>query len=112
VKYFNYLGSTTTNEARCPCKINSRISMAKAAFSKKNTLFTGKFGVNLRKKRFFTSYIWTISLYGAGTWTLWEVDQNLLESLEMCWRRSVGLIMVKMKKYYIEPREKGISYIQ
>jgi hypothetical protein len=33
-------------------------------------------------------YIWSIALYGAGTWTLWKVDQKHLESFEMwCWRR-------------------------
>jgi hypothetical protein len=33
-------------------------------------------------------YIWSIALYGAGTWTLRTVDQNHLESFEMwCWRR-------------------------
>jgi len=37
VKYFNYLRSTITNDARCTCEIKSRISIAKATFTKKNT---------------------------------------------------------------------------
>ena len=33
-------------------------------------------------------YIWSIALYGAGTWTFRAVDQKHLESFEMCsWRR-------------------------
>jgi hypothetical protein len=36
VEYFNYLGSMMTNDARCTREIKSRISMAKAAFNKKN----------------------------------------------------------------------------
>jgi len=33
-------------------------------------------------------YIWSIALYGAGTWTLRTVDQKHLERFEMwCWRR-------------------------
>jgi hypothetical protein len=33
-------------------------------------------------------YIWSITLYGAGTWILRKVDQKYLESFEMlCWRR-------------------------
>ena len=32
------------------CEIKSRIAMAKAAFNKKNTLFTSKLDLNLRKK--------------------------------------------------------------
>jgi hypothetical protein len=37
-----------TNDARCIRKIKSRIAMAKAAFSKKKTLFTSKLELNLR----------------------------------------------------------------
>jgi hypothetical protein len=33
-------------------------------------------------------YIWSIALYGAGTWTLRAVNQKYLEGFEMwCWRR-------------------------
>jgi hypothetical protein len=50
VEYFNYLGRMI-NDTRCTCEIKSRIAMAKAAFKKKRTLFTRKFGLNLRKKQ-------------------------------------------------------------
>jgi hypothetical protein len=61
--------------------------MAKAAFNKKNTLFTSKLDLNLRNK-LVKCYIWSISLYGAETWTLRKVDQKCLERFEMwCWRR-------------------------
>jgi len=53
-----------TNDARCTCEIKSRIAMAKAAFSKKKTLFTNKLGLNLRKKP-AKCYIWSTVLYGA-----------------------------------------------
>ena len=34
------------------------------------------------------TYIWSIALYGAETWTLWAVDQKHLESFEMWfWRK-------------------------
>jgi hypothetical protein len=35
VKYFNYLGSMITNDARCTREIKSRIAMAKSALNKK-----------------------------------------------------------------------------
>jgi squalene cyclase len=55
--------------------------MAKAAFNKKKTLFT-------RRKKLVKCYIWRITLYGAETWTLQNLDQKYLESFEMwCWRR-------------------------
>ena len=84
---FKYLGSMLTNDGRCTCEIKSRIVMAKAAFSKKRTLFTSKLDLNLRKK-LKKCYIWSKALYGAETWTLRAADQKYLESFEMwCWRR-------------------------
>jgi hypothetical protein len=42
VEYFNCLGSMITNDARCAGEIESMIAMAKAAFNRKKTFFTGK----------------------------------------------------------------------
>jgi len=87
VECFKHLGSLLTNDGRCTREIKSRIAMAKAAFSMKNTLFTSKLDLNLRKK-LIKCYIWSMALYGAETWTLRAVDQKYLESFEMwCWRR-------------------------
>jgi len=84
---FNYLGSILTNDGRCTCEIKCRIAMAKAAFNKKRALFTSTLDLELRKK-LVMCYIWSISLYGAETWTLRAADQKHLESFEMwCWRR-------------------------
>jgi hypothetical protein len=76
-----------TNYARCTREIESRISMARAAFNKKKTLFTRKLYLNLRNK-LVKCYIWSIALCGAETWTLGKVDRKYLESFDMwCWRR-------------------------
>jgi hypothetical protein len=56
--------------------------MAKEAFNKKKNLLTSKLKLNLRKK-LVNCYIWSISLYGAETWTLPKVEQIYLESFEM-----------------------------
>jgi len=53
-----------TNNARCTCEIESKTAMAKDAFNKKNTLFTSKPYLNLKKK-LVKCYIWTTALYGA-----------------------------------------------
>jgi hypothetical protein len=37
-------------------------------------------------------YIWSITLYGAGTWILRKVDQKYLESFEMLCRRRMEKI--------------------
>jgi len=50
VDCFKYLGSMLTNNGRCTCEIKSRIAIAKAAFNKKENLFTRKLNLNLRKK--------------------------------------------------------------
>jgi len=56
--------------------------MAKAAFSKKRTLFTNTLDLELRKK-LVKCYVWSIALYGAETWTLLAVDQKHLVSFEI-----------------------------
>ena len=48
VKYFNYLGSMITNDARCTHEIKSRIVMAKAAFTKET--FHQQFGLKFKEE--------------------------------------------------------------
>jgi hypothetical protein len=66
VAYFNYSGNMITNDVRYTSEIKSRSALAKAAFNKKNTLFTRKLDLNLRKK-LVKCYIWSTALYGAET---------------------------------------------
>ena len=58
VEYFSYLGSMI-NDARCTREIKSRITTAKAAFYKKEDLFTRKLDLNLRKE-LIKCYMWII----------------------------------------------------
>ena len=84
---FIYLGVLLTNGGRCTCEIKCRIAMAKAAFNKKTTLFTGTLDLNLRYN-LVKYYIWSIALCGAETGTVQAVDKKHVESFEMwCWRR-------------------------
>ena len=65
---------------------SSKIIIAKAAFNKKNTLFTRKLDLNLRKK-LIKCYIWSMALYGTKTWTHLKVDEKYRVSSEIwCWR--------------------------
>ena len=48
VKYYKYLGSVITSDARCTCETKSRIVMANAAFNKKKTLFASKLDLTLK----------------------------------------------------------------
>jgi hypothetical protein len=63
-----------------------KIVMAKAAFNKKRALSARKIYLESRMK-LVKCYTWSITLYGAETWTL-RAHQKHLESFEMwCWRR-------------------------
>jgi hypothetical protein len=65
---------------------NCTIDTARAAFNKE-TLFTSKLDVTLRKKT-GKCYIWSIALCGAETGAVGKVDRKYLGSFEMwCWRR-------------------------
>jgi hypothetical protein len=46
VEHFNYLGSVIRSDASCTRGIKPRIVMAKAAFNKKEALFTSKLDIN------------------------------------------------------------------
>ena len=97
VKSFKYLGSMLTNDGRCTCEIKSRIAIAKAAFNKKNTLFTNKLDLDLRKK-VVKCYTWSMSFcmvlklgfFGQQLRKTWKV---LKCGAGEGWRRSVGPIM-------------------
>ena len=84
------------NSGRCTCEIKSRTAMAKAAFNKKRSPFTGTLDFELRKK-VAKCYIWGIALYGAETGTLRAVDKNIWKVLKFGagegWKRSVVPIM-------------------
>jgi hypothetical protein len=85
-----------TNDARCIHEIKSRTAKEKAAFNRKNTLFTSKLYLNLRKK-LVKCYIWSRALHSAETKTLWKVDQKYLNSSKCGygegWRKSVSPIL-------------------
>jgi hypothetical protein len=76
------LGSVIRDVARFIREFKSSMAMAKAAFSKKKTLFASKLDLRLREK-LEKNFIWSIAWYGAGSLTLQTVDQKYLESFEM-----------------------------
>jgi len=82
VEYLKYLSSMITNDARCTRGIKSRISMAKAVFSKKHALYTRKLDLNSRKK-LVKCYICSTALYDAETRTLRKIDLIYRKSSEV-----------------------------
>ena len=96
------LVSLITNNARCTCETESRLTMAEQHSTKataaatttvKTTtrLFTSRLDLHLRKKQ-VKWYVYSITLYGAETWTLRKADQKDLENFEIwCYRRTVKI---------------------
>jgi len=75
--------------------------MAKAALNKK-ALSSINLDFNVMKK-LVKCYTGSIVLYGAETWTLWEVNQQHPENFEIwCWRRTAisWNSFVKYETYY------------
>jgi hypothetical protein len=53
-------------------------------------------------------YIWSITLNGAETWTLWKADQKYLECFEMwCWRRMEKISWTDRVRTEVLPKVKG-----
>ena len=69
VNSFKYLGCNTSNNMNCCQKVKHRIAMAKKAFNRKRSIFCGPLEKELRK-RLEKCFVWSVSLYGAETWTL------------------------------------------
>ena len=68
-------------------EIKKRIAMGKEAFTKRKELL--KKGRNRDiKKIMVTALIWSVTLYGAKTWTMRKEDVKWIEAFEMwIWRR-------------------------
>jgi len=74
VEHFNYIGSVVITGARYTHEIKSRIAVVKTTFNKKAHL-ASELDLNLRNN-LVDCYMWSITLYGAGTWTHQKVDQK------------------------------------
>ena len=82
VSNFKYLGTIITEEGSCEKEINTRIAMAKQAFSTHWILLTS--GLNLHlKKRIVKTMVWSVLLYGSEIWTLKTAYFKRLDSFEM-----------------------------
>ena len=94
VECFKYLFSMLTNDGKCTREIKSRIAVAKAAFSKKKTLFTSKLDLNLGEKSNKMLHLEhgfvKLGRFGQQIRNTWKVSKC---GAGEGWRRSVGPIM-------------------
>ena len=87
VAKFKYLGSIIEADGRCEGEIKARIGMGKDAFGKRKELLSRKMSRDVKKK-IIKTIVWSVTLYGAETWTLRQEDRRRLDAFEMwLWRR-------------------------
>ena len=87
VAKFKYLGSIIEADGRCEGEIKARIGMGKDAFGKRKELLARKMSREVKKK-IIKTIVWSVTLYGAETWTLRQEDRRRLDAFEMwLWRR-------------------------
>src|SRR3984885_10641832 len=97
VTEFCHLGSLISEDAKCHKEIKKRIAMGKEAFTKRKELLKGRLKRGL-KKRMVKALIWSVTLYGAETWTMRGEDVKRIEAFEMwIWRRMERISWVEHK---------------
>lgn len=84
VQCYTYLGSKITHDGRSEMDIKSRIAQAKQAFYKKKHLLTANTVSLNTRKNLIKSFVWSIALYGAETWTIQKAERKKIEAFETC----------------------------
>src|SRR6218665_3568393 len=75
-----------SSDEKCHKEIKKWIAMEKEAFTKREELLKGRLNRDI-KKRMVKALIWSVTLYGAETWTMRKEDVKRIEACEMwIWR--------------------------
>ena len=98
VERSKYLGSIISCNGKCEEEIRKRIAMAKQTFGNmKSLLCNRKLSIKSRKAAIKT-YIWSILLYGAESWTLNKRMEERVQAMEMwMWRRMMKISWTERK---------------
>ena len=80
VDQFCYLGSKITSDCRSNVDIKSRLAQARNAFLKKRDLLRSSIDLNVRKS-FLKVFVWSVALYGSGTWTISPMEKRRIKAL-------------------------------
>ena len=75
VDSFKHLGCNISSNMNCCQEVKQRIEMAKEVFNRKRSIFCGPLEKELRKK-IVKCFVWSVALYGAETWILWQNEQT------------------------------------
>ncbi|XP_025406672.1 uncharacterized protein LOC112680706 [Sipha flava] len=109
IQCFTYQGSKITHDGRSEMDIKSRIAQAKQAFYQKKHLLTANTVSLNTRKNLIKSFVWSIALYGAETWTILKAERKKIEAFETwCWRRALKIFWtekVKNEEVYLRMNE-------
>jgi len=83
VQSFTYLGSKITSDGKSHTDIVCGIAQAKQSYYKRRNLFTSN-RISLDTRKTLTkSFVWSVALYGAETWTIMKADKAKIEAFKV-----------------------------
>jgi len=92
VEQFKFLVSMKTVSADCTTEIRRRICLAKVKAVKLDTIWRSRHIKKALKVRLMKSFVYSVFLYRAESWTIKTRDRDGRNRLEMwCWRRLLGV---------------------
>ncbi|KAE9541243.1 hypothetical protein AGLY_004488 [Aphis glycines] len=76
--------------------IKCRIAQAKQAFYKKKHIFTANTVSFKTRKTLIKSFVWSIALYGAKTWTIYKAERRKIEACRITSERDRSLMNISL----------------
>jgi hypothetical protein len=80
---FTYLESKITSDGKSHTDIVCRIAQTNQAYYKKRILFTSNRIFLDTRKTLTKSFVWSVALYGAETWTIMNAEKAKIEAFEV-----------------------------
>lgn len=99
VHTYKYLGVTFNKKGDSRDEIQERVNKGRKAIRQLNSLLWSKTIRKSTKKRLYSTFVESVTLYGAEVWDLNKTYKNKLLATEMdFWRRSLGVSRLQRKR--------------
>ena len=89
VSAFKYLGANINSNGDSKKEIRRRIGISKEAFNKMRSIFIDRKLSMKIKLRLLKTFVWSVLLYGAETWTLNAETRRNIQAAEMWYYRRI-----------------------
>ena len=98
VSHFIFLRSLITKDGFCEKEIRRRLAMGRSAMVGLMKILKDR-GITLRTKiRLVKALVFPIVLYGAESWTMRQLERNMIDAFELwCWRRLIRITWTDRK---------------